>query len=335
MGMENNQEIYAIANKLLSKKVYEYDGPLNSREGIKLKFKYRFKILGDFSLIHMGEPMNHIGIELTIVDMEYPILADLFKGFNGVDLHLNRYNFVDRFYFLSTKLSSAIWGELKYFSITDSPEIVFINLDIPNEDLKEPSQITESKNTKRNIVRKIVGDIVNVFKEKGEGEYELPEDVSEDLTYSFDNISNEFNLELTITKSDAVDGYEIDGGYYDDENMMEIEIIYNEKYFPQQMYDLVGSLNETVSHELQHLIQYYRGDKIPKNPTNNPKKYYLQPHELDAQVAGLKRVSKLRNQPIEQSARESFDKNQSKHKLDKEYQEKVIQKILQHYTNGK
>jgi hypothetical protein len=158
MGMENNQGIYAIANKLLSKKVYEYDGPL-SREGIKLKFKYRFKILGDFSLIHMGEPMNHIGIELTIVDMEHPILAYLLKGFNGVDLHLNRYNFVDRFYFLSTKLSSAIWGELKYFSITDSPEIVLINLDIPNEDLKEPSQL--DKEYQEKIIQKILQHYTN------------------------------------------------------------------------------------------------------------------------------------------------------------------------------
>jgi len=283
----------------------------------------------------MGEPMNHVGVELTIVEMEYPIFVDLFKGFDSEDLKKNRYNFDDRMYYLSIKLRQDIWDKLKYFSIKDTPEIVYVNVDFSNENVKEPTQITESKTMKRNIVRKIVGDIVNVFKERGEGEYSLPEDISEDFTYSFDNLNTEFNLELTISKSDTVDGYEIDGGYYDEEDMMEIEIIYNEKYFPQQMYDLVGSLNETIRHELQHLIQYDRGDKIPKNPTDDPKKYYLQPHELDAQVEGLKRISKLRNQPIAESTREWFNKNKNRHKLDDKYQEKVIQRILQHYRDGK
>ena len=333
--MSENQGIYNVVNKLLQEKVYEYDGPLSSNEGIKLKFKYRFKILGDISLKHMGEPMNHVGVELTIVEMEYPIFVDLFKGFDSEDLKKNRYNFDDRMYYLSIKLKQDIWDKLKYFSIKDTPEIVYVNVDFSNENVKEPTQITESKTMKRNIVRKIVGDIVNVFKERGEGEYSLPEDISEDFTYSFDNLNTEFNLELTISKSDTVNGYEIDGGYYDEEDMMEIEIIYNEKYFPQQMYDLVGSLNETIRHELQHLIQYDRGDKIPKNPTDDPKKYYLQPHELDAQVEGLKRISKLRNQPIEESTREWFNKNKNRHKLDDKYQEKVIQRILQHYRDGK
>lgn len=333
--MSENQGIYNVVNKLLQEKVYEYDGPLSSNEGIKLKFKYRFKILGDISLKHMGEPMNHVGVELTIVEMEYPIFVDLFKGFDSEDLKKNRYNFDDRMYYLSIKLRQDIWDKLKYFSIKDTPEIVYVNVDFSNENVKEPTQITESKTMKRNIVRKIVGDIVNVFKERGEGEYSLPEDISEDFTYSFDNLNTEFNLELTISKSDTVDGYEIDGGYYDEEDMMEIEIIYNEKYFPQQMYDLVGSLNETIRHELQHLIQYDRGDKIPKNPTDDPKKYYLQPHELDAQVEGLKRISKLRNQSMEQSTREWFDKNKNRHKLDDKYQEKVIRRILQHYRDGK
>ena len=52
--MSDNQGIYNVINKLLQTKVYEYDGPLVSNNGIKLKFKYKFKILCDFSLKHMG-----------------------------------------------------------------------------------------------------------------------------------------------------------------------------------------------------------------------------------------------------------------------------------------
>ena len=62
--------------------------------------------------------------------------------------------------------------------------------------------------------------------------------------------------------------------------------------------------------------------------------YYTQPHELDAQVAGLKRMSKIRKQPFEQSAREWFKKNKSKHDMDDYTQERVVQRVLQYFKDG-
>ena len=66
--MNGDKETYKLVNKLLQEKVYTYDGPLTSYSGIKIKFNYKFKIVGDISLKHMGEPMNHLAIELIVVD---------------------------------------------------------------------------------------------------------------------------------------------------------------------------------------------------------------------------------------------------------------------------
>jgi hypothetical protein len=332
--MNSDKETYKLVNKILQEKVYTYDGPLTSYSGIKLKFNYKFKIVGNISLKHMGEPMNHLAIELIVVDIEYKEFIDLFKSFDTDDLYKNRYNFEDRFYYLSGEVKNQIWDELKYFSITDTPEIVRVKIDIPELNNNEMKQITESKSEKRDVVRKLVRDIISVFKKEGEGEYDLPTDINGEDYYYFDNLNTEFNLELRIVKTDTVDGFELDGGYYEEDDVMEIEILFNPDFFPQQLYDLVGELNETVRHELQHLIQYEKGETHEPDESSS-EVYYTQQHELDAQVAGLKRISKLRKQPFEKVTRDWFTKNINKHGMDEKTAERVIQRILQFHKNGK
>ena len=270
----------------------------------------------------MGNPLNHIGIDLTVLEMKQPAFKDIFKGLDS------RMKIDDRLYFLSGKLKNDIWRVLQHFSLDDSPEIVNINLELKSD---EPTSITESQSEKRNVVRKVVEDIIHIFKSQGEGEYTLPEDTTGEVTYQFENLKNDFNVELRIQESDEVDTFELDGGYYEDEETIEIEIVFNPEAFPNSLYELVGDLNETFRHELQHHLQYERGDE---NPTGkkSPEKYYSQPHELEAQVAGIKRKSKITKQPFEQSVRDWFTKNKNKHSLNNNAQERVIQRILQ-YNN--
>lgn len=187
--------------------------------------------------------------------------------------------------------------------------------------------ITESK---RNIVRQIVKDIIFVFKSQGEGEYILPENLTGQQFYEFHNLLTNFSLELKIYQTDEIETFELEGGYYEDDEIMEIEILYNPNAFPSQLWHLVGELNETVRHELQHIIQFERGEENEPDETNS-EIYYTQEHELDAQVAGFKRIAKLRKEPFEKVVREWFLKNHRKHGMDTETQERVIQKILQYY----
>jgi hypothetical protein len=323
--MSENQGIYDIVNRLNQDKVYEYNGRLLSDVPFNISFKYKFKITGDLTLLHMGNPLNHIGIDLTILELTPPSFQDIFKGLN------TRMKIDDRIYYLSGKLKNDIWRVLQHFSLDDSPEIVNVNLELNSD---EPTSITESQSEKRNVVRKVVEDIIQIFKSKGDGEYTLPEDTTGEFTYQFENLKNDFNVELRIQESDEVDKFELDGGYYEDDETIEIEIVFNPEAFPKSLYELVGDLNETFRHELQHHLQYGRGDENPKGK-KSPEKYYSQPHELDAQVAGIKRKSKITKQPFEQSVRDWFAKNKNKHTLNNASQERVIQRILQYYNNSK
>jgi hypothetical protein len=184
-------------------------------------------------------------------------------------------------------------------------------------------KINEGISEKKGIVRKVVQDIIRVFK-KGEGEYALPEDISNNMTYDFPNLNTEFTVEVKIDEDNTIEGFDIDGGYYDDEETFEIHIQYNPKFFPETYYDLIGELNEIVRHELQHLIQSERGINRPTDETD-PEKYYLQPHELDAQIAGFKRLSKIRKEPFEKTVINWFNKNKT---LGDDAKERIINVIL-------
>jgi hypothetical protein len=184
--------------------------------------------------------------------------------------------------------------------------------------------ITESK---RNVVRQLVRDIITIFKSEGEGEYDLPAHLTDEEYYFFDSLSTNFILELKIDETDEIETFELEGGYYEDSEIMEIEILYNPNAFPDQLWNLIGELNETVRHELQHIIQYERGDEVEPDESSSDI-YYTQEHELDAQVHGFRRISKLRKEPFEKVVREWFDKNYRKHSMDSETKERVIQKIL-------
>ena len=92
---------------------------------------------------------------------------------------------------------------------------------------------------------------------------------------------------------------------------------------------MIGELNETLRHELEHIYQYQKGYKFPKKEPTSPIKYYLQPHELEAQRAGFKRIAKLQKKPLIDVIRNWFNKNQKRHRLSDKEVEKVIKKILE------
>lgn len=332
--MSDNQGIYNVANKILQNKVYEYDGKFFHTTSANVKFKFKFKIVGDMTLKHMGEPHNHIAVELIITEIENPVFSSLFDGFDGDDIYQTRYDIEYRWYYLIGKIKDIIWNELKYFSLTDTPEIVKIVVEdpyLPKEDMK---QITEAKSEKRNVVRQVVFDIIKVFKEEGDGEYNLPSDLNGEDYYEFPNMTTSFDVELRIQETDEIEGFEVEGGQYEDDDVIEIEIIYNPNSFPKMYYDLVGELNEVVRHELQHIIQVERGDENVPDESSS-RNYYMAPHELDAQVAGFKRYSKLRRQPFEKTVRDWFEKNKIKRGLDDNDVEEIINALLNRYNGNR
>ena len=95
------------------------------------------------------------------------------------------------------------------------------------------------------------------------------------------------------------------------------------------LYDLVGEFNDVISHELTHKRQYERGDKIPKRRITRPETYYTQPHEVEAQMVGFKRKSKLTGKPLENIIRDYFNKRRAKYKLTDKIIDRIVNKLME------
>lgn len=312
--MDRNQ-FYEMINRVIGDKVFQYKGPILHGVDLDITMDFKVKLIKDVELIHMGQPMNHAGIEISVLSIDPPQLDGLIQ-----DIEDSHYKIHDTMYFFAKKMEDYVWSVLRHFSFNDTPALTTIKFTGKRYDMEN---ITEGKSEKKGIVRKVVQDIIRVFKE-GEGEYVLPEDINDEPSYNFSTLKTDFTVEVKIDKDESIEGFEIDGGYYDDEDTFEVHIQYNPKFFPETYYDLIGELNELIRHELQHLIQSERGIDRPTDETD-PEKYYLQPHELDAQIAGFKRLSKIRKEPFEKTVIDWFNKNKT---LTDDAKERIIDVIL-------
>jgi hypothetical protein len=139
-----------------------------------------------------------------------------------------------------------------------------------------------------------------------------------------------YDLEITLSvaPSKKVEDFLIDGNFYRDDLSIEIVIVYN----PDKEKDLHWmnwSLNEILAHEACHYQQYLEG-RLPRNGKKElpAQKYYLQKHEIEAQIVGWQRVSEITGDTIEKSAEIWFGRNTQFHGLEKNEWEKITQKIF-------
>jgi hypothetical protein len=191
-------------------------------------------------------------------------------------------------------------------------------------------------------VREIVRTLVNIIKSQETGTHYLPEDISEDgetFEYDFKKIplfSIEFNYEIDHT----VDGeYKIDGQIYDDDTI-KIDLIINPNSYPQSMYDIIADLNDVTAHEIEHIYQdawerpVSEMDPFEDNPDDRPtgKEYYKQPHEVPAELAGFRRINRLRKEPIEKTIRDWFNRNRNVHQLNDEDIDELTEYLTQQYN---
>jgi hypothetical protein len=189
---------------------------------------------------------------------------------------------------------------------------------------------------RRKIIRDLVYDIVNVYKQNEEGEFYLPEDITGNDKYEFPKLKTKIQVELTIFPDDETETYIIDADYFYKEGVIAITIVYNPEKKINLLYDIVGELNEVIAHEIRHVDQHdnnmYEFDDEKEEETDSVK-YYTQPHELDAQVYGFKRLSKLKNVSFEQVVRNWFETHGQFHGMDKEEYDYVIDQIIKHKEN--
>ena len=180
----------------------------------------------------------------------------------------------------------------------------------------------------RLAVRTVVKDIVNIIKKNEEGNFYLPEDINDEFEYKLTRHNINFTVELTIQFNELIGGFGVNGAYSHFDDVIEIVVEYNPNTIKQQMYDLIGELNEVVTHEMTHLRQQYKGELSYLDVEDGSLEYYTRNHEVPAQYHGFKRLSKLRDLPFEMVVRNWFKTHKKTHLLKPDEEEIVIQKIL-------
>jgi|688.fasta_scaffold103569_6 hypothetical protein len=198
-------------------------------------------------------------------------------------------------------------------------------------------ELLSEQGRKRDVIRKVIKDIVTVYKNEDEGEFYLPEyfEDRDEMVYDFMTMGESFNLELILEINDEIPNFRVNAEIYNDEHLIKLVVQYNSEMKERILYDLIGELNEVIAHELRHITQDIRGTFVSKSYRGkDPVKYYTQPKELDAQVFGFNRLSKLTRTPFEEVVNRWFETHRDIHQLDDKGINTVIRKLLQFRRDG-
>ena len=232
------------------------------------------------------------------------------------------------FFKLSNKVDNVLIKFLQFFGIKMPVRCLKIINNSTNK-INEELIVEEKYDS---VTKKLVKDILLTLKHQREGEFVLPEDISDEMVYTFPQFDGEFTINLNLSTSEDVKDVDVDGEYYKGEDTIDINITTNPNIDRQLLEKLYHELNDVVRHEIQHIIQYESGYNFPKREPKKPLKYYTQKHELEAQIAGFKRRAKKEKKPFETVVRDWFRNNSLKHNMTPNDTEKVINLIL-NFTN--
>lgn len=228
-------------------------------------------------------------------------------------------------------------------------EKFFLDPPLPPKNSNEKNtQITETFTKKlilekvRNAssIRKIVQDIISIYKKEDEGEFYLPEDIGDDeLEYKLKD--SKIAVELMLEPSEKVEDYLSNANFYRKDDIIVIKVVYNPNKKNQIIYNLIAELNELLAHELRHQYQRDRGlyNLDDESDDENEEEevgieYYSKPEEIDAQVDGFKRMKDITKKPFEDLVRNWFRTHRDIHLMTLEDENKVIDMILNHYRNS-
>jgi hypothetical protein len=321
--MLTNQEINRL-NKFLENKTFNYQGLMIFNTITIVDLDYKFEIIGYTKRISVGQYYDYINISLTIFNFRDKLSQLIFSSNDTKEQEFWKSFFDNNLFFFKQQ----ILGDIRNILINFDPNIK-IHIGKINIELPEKENIQEQKMT-RYAIRNVVKDIVKILKTEEEGDYTLP-DNDYGGGYEFDRFPVEFSVDLYVSHDDSFDGYKLNAEYSPEDDTIEISIVYNPSDLKTSLYEIIGELNEVLAHELEHSLQEYRGEfDDDDEEETDPLKYYLQAHEIPAQVAGFKRLSRLRKVPFETVVRNWFKTHGEIHQLNDKEQKIVINKLLKY-----
>lgn len=315
-----------VIRKFLENHTFTFKGELLYDIPQISEFDFKIDVKGYRKMISVGEYYDYLIVGVTITKLHDPISEMILGDMYGDNTELFKKNLL----FLYHKLNLYIIDKLRIFDAEvriTIDEFKVLTKDNNNEIESDVNEQTTIKKTKMSnlAIRTVVIDILRTLKLNETGEYYLPSEDGDE--YNFKNLPFSFSVELHLFKDDTIENFIIDGNWVNGEDIVEIIITYNPTNLKKNLYNIVGELNEIVTHELTHGKQDSRGDIYENNKNLTPFEYYSQPKEVEAQKAGFKRLSKLRQEPYENIVKEWFDTHQKIHNLS-ENEVKGILKLL-------
>lgn len=186
-----------------------------------------------------------------------------------------------------------------------------------------------------NIVDSLIVDMVKMLERKSSGVYYLPEETDEDtMTYDFEGV-NDLTVEFEVIQDKTITEPEVDGEYVNNDAIIVIQVVYNPNAdFMESMEEIIPELHELLTHEVVHFLQEESGYEFPKKDTKKPYKYYTQDHEVEAQLKGFEKKSKVTKKEMKDVIKQWFKKYPHKHNLTPAQVTKLIKKLLEIYENG-
>lgn len=314
----DDKVIVNVLNKYFDDKILTYKGPIIYSVPINADIDFKVKFLGIKKLISVGEWKDYLSVQIKIIRVNNDI-SKLFFGLNSrVPKDISSIYLENNLWYFQQNLKDFIYNTTRYFE--DKP--IFIDSII----VDEPKTITEQKMT-RVPIRNIVRDIVNIIKKGKTGNFYLPEN-EYGTGYEFQNFPLEISIELIIKFSKKIETFKVNAEFSQEDDVIEVLVIINPNNIDKSLYDLIGELNEVIAHELEHSRQSVRGELSKRKSPENPLKYYTQKHELEAQLAGFKRLSKLRKQPLDKIIIDWFESHEDIHQLNDKEKNIVIKKLM-------
>lgn len=319
-----NPKLIDVINKRLKNKTFDI-------EIFDIPFEIKVEITGQKEMISVGQLKDYLTYTVFIqphASEDYNRIINML--FRNKITNVVSYNMDSKLYNINNRVNEILHNIIIYYK----DDLGSILTKIVNEQIKD--QITESfliEGKYDGITRKLVKDIILVYKENDAGDFTLPEYFDEEMTYNFGAPADDLTVNLILKKNINTDEFEVTGSYTRENNTITIVVIYNPDKKIIITQKLIGELNENVRHELEHMIQKWRGSRFRKEP-ETPIKYYTQKKEIEAQVAGFKRRAKQEKRPVEDIMREWFKKYQHRHSLDPKEVEKVIKKLLREFPQN-
>ena len=257
--MMKDIEIY---NKYLDKKTFTLENPMGPHlPGLPAKIK--MKIVGTNNYFTAGKETEYLTYKIKILPSGQ--LNSLINTMMRGKTHKVVTTTTSDFYPLRMECTIQLKNFLGLMG--EERPVMCIGIEnVYSEEINENIKEILTEDVYDTITNKIVHDIIYLVKYQRSGDFELPLDINGGEFYQFNNLLNDFNIELFLRESDEVDTFDADADYYRDDDVIQIMIVTNPNSKNTILQDLVYELNELVRHELEPVKQHESGYEFPKSP---------------------------------------------------------------------